>query len=74
VSASERERARDRSGRHDEDVRALASGKLARREHGALRHAEAVLLVDDDEAQALERHGALEQGVRADDEVRLAGR
>ena len=37
-------------------------------------HAEAVLLVDDGEGQVLERDIRLEQGVRADQDVDLAGR
>ena len=34
-----------------------------------VRHAEALLLVDDDQAEVLERHVLLEQPVRADDDV-----
>ena len=37
-------------------------------------HAEAVLLVDDGEGQVLERHVRLEQRVRADQDVDVAGR
>ena len=40
----------------------------------ALVHAEAVLLVDDGEGQVLELHVGLEQRVRADEDVDLAGR
>ena len=38
-------------------------------QRGALLDAEAVLLVDDDHAEAVERHALLDQGVGADDEV-----
>ena len=38
----------------------------------ALMHAETVLLVDDDKAETCEVHTFLEQGVRADDDVRIA--
>jgi hypothetical protein len=34
----------------------------------ALKHTEAVLLVDDDESQPMEPHVALHQSMRADDE------
>ena len=43
------------------------AGLLAQR--GPLLDAEAVLLVDDDHAEAVERHALLDQRVRADDEV-----
>ncbi len=39
-----------------------------------LRDAEAMLLVDDRESEAVERNGVLDQRVRADDELRLAAR
>ena len=64
----ERERARDRRGRHVQRVRAVALG-----EGCALLDAEAVLLVDDDQAQARELDARLEQGVRAHDERGVAG-
>ena len=38
-----------------------------------MRHAEALLLVDDQKAEILELHRFLQQLVRADDEVDLAG-
>ena len=38
-----------------------------------MRHAEAVLLVDDDEAEPAELHRRLDQGVRADEDVDRAG-
>ena len=40
----------------------------------ALAHAEAVLLVDDDDREAVEVHVGLDERVRADDERQLAGR
>ena len=65
-----RERARNRRGRQREhvDFRPQALQELL------LPHAEAVLLVDDDEPQVLELDVALQQLVRADDEVDLAAR
>ncbi len=63
----ERERARDRRRGHVQRVRAVALG-----ERGALLDAEAVLLVDDDHAQAVELDARLEQRVRADDERGVA--
>ncbi len=60
----EREGARDRRRRHDQDVDRLALGP----EGQALVHAEAVLLVDDSEAEIAEGDVLLEQGVRADDD------
>ena len=38
-----------------------------------MRHAEALLLIDDEKAQVLEMDLLLQQLVRADDEVDLAG-
>ena len=43
-------------------------------ERAALVDAEAVLLVDHDEAEVGERHGVLDQGVGPDDDQRLPGR
>ncbi len=71
--AQQRHRARDRRGGHVQDVRhepALSLGI----ERGALAHAEAVLLVDDDDGQAVELDIGLDERVRADDERQLAGR
>ena len=45
-----------------------------RAQRRALHHAEAMLLVDDDEAQLLKRDGLLGQRVRADDQVHRAAR
>ena len=57
-------------GRHDEQVRGL----LALAAQGvALLDAEAVLLVDDDQAEVVELHLVLDQGVGADDDAGLAG-
>ena len=66
------QRARDRRRRHDQHAgAALAALGL---QGQALVHAEAVLLVDDGEGQVLERDIRLEQGVRADQDVDVAGR
>ena len=43
------------------------------RERLALRHPEAMLLVDDDEVEPREVDGLLEERVRADHDLRLAG-
>ena len=58
----ERERARDRRGRHREQVRVLALG----RERPPLRDAEAVLLVDHRQAQPRQLDRLGQQRVRAD--------
>ena len=58
----QRERARDRRGAHDERVREAALFG----ERRALSHAEAVLLVGDDEREPLEFHALAQQRVRAD--------
>ncbi len=52
-----RQRTRDRRGRHDEDVRRIALAEEAR----AVGHAEAVLLVHDDQAQPVEADGRLDR-------------
>ena len=64
------ERARDRRRGHEQDVGCVALG----RERLPLRHAEAVLLVDDDEVEAGERDRLAQQRVRAHDDLRLAVR
>ena len=61
----ERERARDRRRRHVEDVRRAALG-----ERGALLDPEAVLLVHHRDCEVAELEALLDQGVRADDDVR----
>ena len=64
------DRARDGRGRHDEQVGRL----LALAAQGvALLDAEAVLFVDDDQAEVVELHLVLDQRVRADDDPGLAG-
>ena len=69
----ERERARDGRGGEDEDVRRVAVGGGFVHEAFALEDAEAVLLVDGDEAEAGELDLVFDEGVRADDELRFAG-
>ena len=66
----ERERPRDGRGRHDEKVRRLALG----RKRGSLRHAEAVLLIADDEGKIVKRHVLRDERMRADDELGAAVR
>ena len=66
-----RRRARDRRRRHHEDVGHGFAGLVA--QGGALFDAEAVLLVDDDDAEAMEVDRRLDQGVGADDDVDRAG-
>ena len=63
------DRPRDRRGGHHQGVRL----GLALLEDRPLEHAEAVLLVDDDESQALESRRSADQRLRADDDRRLAG-
>ncbi len=67
------QRAWDRSGRHVKRVRRTFPGSLAV-QHGALAHAEAMLLVDDADRQAPELDVGLDQRVRPDDHRELAGR
>ena len=66
----ERERPWDGCGRHDEKVRRLALG----RKRGSLRHAEAVLLIADDEGKIVKRHVLRDERMRADDELGAAVR
>ncbi len=68
------ERARDRRGAHHQQVRLerLPLQLVAQRQ--PLRHAEAVLLVDDGQPELREHHVVLDHGVGADDEHRLARR
>ena len=68
--AREEERARDRRRGHDQKLGAVACALGLERE--PLMHAEAVLLVDDDEAEVLERDLLLEQRVRADQDIDVA--
>ena len=64
----ERERARDRRRRHVEDVRAAPLG-----ERRPLLDAEAVLLVDDGDGEVAEADLLLDQRVRADRDLHVAG-
>src|SRR5262249_60154920 len=67
----ERERARDRRRRHDEKVRQVVT--LPDAELHPLRDPEAMLLVDDGEAELGEPDALGEERVRADEEVDRAG-
>ena len=69
----QRERARDRRRGHVQDVRRHPLHPL-RVERLALLDPEAVLLVDDAEAEAGELHRRLDQRVGADDQPQLPGR
>ncbi len=64
------ERPRDRRRRHQQDVRGVTAG--LRLELAALLDAEAVLLVDDDDAEGVELDPLLDQGVGPDDDGRHA--
>ena len=68
--AGERQRARNGRGGHDEQVGCRAF--LGQRQ--AVAHAEAVLLVDDDEPEPVEFDTVLKQGVCADHQVDVAFR
>ena len=70
---SERERTRDGRRREDEDMRGVAVGGGFVHEALALEDAEAVLLVNGDEAEAGEFDIVFDEGVRADDELGFAG-
>jgi len=67
----QRERARDRRGRHVQGVRREALGRLGVKRR-ALAHAEAVLLVDHRHREVAEGDGRLEQRMRADHQAELA--
>ena len=67
VARSRRERARDRRRGHVQDVRREARPAPCASSARALAHAEAVLLVDDRDGEAVELDGVLDQRVRADD-------
>ena len=69
----ERERARNGRGGEDEDVRGVAVRGGFVHEAFALEDAEAVLLVDGDEAEARELDLLFDEGVSADDELSFAG-
>ena len=62
------QRARNRRRRHDQNIRR----RFARRQPGPLRHAELVLLIDDGEAEILERNTLVKQRMRPDDDIRAS--
>jgi hypothetical protein len=68
----EGERARDGRGGHDEHVRRVGAEGALLAQGGALHDAEAVLLIDDGEAEVVEADAALDQRVRAAGDVDLA--
>src|SRR6266851_4340064 len=70
---SERESARDGRGGEDEDVRGVAMGGGFVHEALALEDAEAMLLVNGDEAEAGEGDVVFDEGVGTDDELGFAG-
>ena len=69
-----RERSRDRRRSHDQLMGIAARGEALFPQQQALVHAEAVLLIDDHETQALKLDALLKQGVCADRNLRAAGR
>lgn len=69
----ERERARNGRGGQDEDVRRVAVRGGFVHQALALEDAEAVLLVDGNEAEARELDLVFDEGVGADDELGFAG-
>ena len=69
----ERERARDGRGGEDQNVRSVAVCGGFVHEALALKDAEAVLLVNGDEAEARELDLVFDEGVGADDELGFAG-
>src|SRR5882724_9708676 len=70
---SERERARDGRGGEDENVRGVAVGGGFVHQAFALEDAEAVLLVNGDEAEAGEGDVVFDERMGADDELGFAG-
>src|SRR5258707_4798876 len=69
---SERKRARDGRGGEDENVRSVAVSGGFVHQAFALEDAEAVLLVNGDEAEAGEGDVVFDEGVSADDELGFA--
>ena len=67
-----RQRPRDGGRRHDQLVRHLFAVPALLLELHALLHAEAVLLVNDHQRQAVERHALLEQRMCAHGDLHLA--
>ena len=59
------QRARNRRGRHHQEMRLLTAGRHLGAQGQPLRHAKAVLLVDDRQRQVLEAHLVLDHRVRA---------
>ena len=68
----QRHRARDRGGRHHQQVRGQTVAGLGAQAIPLL-HPEAVLLVDDHQAEVVKFHGVLQQGVGADHDAGLPG-
>src|SRR5882724_13349233 len=71
---SERERAWNRRGGDDQDVRRMTTRSGFVHETFALHHAEAMLLVNGDEAETREGDIVFDERMSADDEMGLAGR
>src|SRR5437773_12461122 len=69
----ERQGARDGRSSQDEDMRGVTLRRCFIHQPLALQNAEAVLLVNGDEAQAGEFDAVFNQRVRADDKLRFAG-
>ena len=69
---SHRERARYGRRRHDQLMRLPPAARAFFAQAHALMHAEAVLLIDDREAERGELHALLKERMRADDERRAA--
>ncbi len=69
-----RQRARNRRRGHDQLMRKATGEPALLAQQQALMHAEAMLLVDDHQAEALELDAFLEQRVRADRDLRGARR
>ena len=67
-----RQRARDRRGRHDQLVRHAVHARALVAQRQPLVHPEAVLLIDDGQAQIVEDHRLLHQRMRAHHHLRLA--
>ena len=66
-----RQRARNRRRGHDQLMRLMAVRRAFFAQRQALMHAEAVLLIDDDQRQRGEFDALLKQRVRADDQRRV---
>ena len=66
-----RQRSRNRRRGHDQLMRIATGGQALLAQQQALVHAEAMLLVDDHQAEPLELDAFLKQRVRADRDLRL---